>query len=597
MPDNQMLDQVSETIEQATGYDPKPPMAGAAPSILSWLVKAGELLPPWWTPARDKALARLWKQSDHLASAMYNAQAKLAGIPFQIVPSDPSNMDHARIAEEMADNLLFLSEFGQGWLMCYEKFIEDLLGTDNGGFMEIIGPGDPDGPIIGRPLAVRHMASSRCTRTGNPEFPVVYLGDDGKRYAIHWTRVIFMSQMPSPIQEMNGVGVCAISRSANIAQTMMDAIIYKQEKMGTRPQDQIIVGKGITGGQIMEAMWAGEEAADNESRRRFAKTVAIGSENPDISLEVISLNHKDPFDEEMTLNFGMFAIAAAFGMDASELWPTGRGSTNKADTDLRRQRSRGKLPAQTASNLEAQFNMKFMPVDERGQPYLRMRFDFKDDEEDQQRAVIQDIRARNMERGLNSGTMSVRVARQRMMDQGDISRPEFNMMEIDAGRLPDGQEVGVLYFSSEPVFDRHLSPLQDLLVVRDNIGTDVGDEEQRTESLITIEKAKSGVLEELAKTTSDKKREQLKMSCAALNWLHEKYEIEGRNEFFDKVPPGMRRFTTDSIYQERVDKRPQEELDMEAEQQDADSDQGRPTGQDGQQVTRQDTTSGLPSGN
>jgi len=581
MPNSHLLTQVSETREEATGFVPQDPLAST--SVLSWLVRAGELLPPWWSPRRDTALASLWKQSGHLSSAVYNAQAKLAGIPFEIVPSDPSNMDHAKLAEEMTDSLLFMSEFGQGWLVAYEKFIEDLLTQDNGAFFEIIGRGDADGPIVGRPLAVRHLDSSKCTRTGSPEFPVVYTGDDNKRYKMHWTRVITMSQMPSSMAEMNGVGFSAVSRSANIAQIMIDAMIYKQEKLGTRPQNQLILGKGITGEQIMDAFWLGEESANNESRKRFAKTVAIGSENPDIGIDVIPLGHKDPFDEEQTINMGMFAIAAAFGLDASELWPTGSGSTNKADSALRRLRSRGKLPAQTAASLEAQFNMKFMPTDSNGQPLLRMRFDFKDDEEDQQRALIRDIRSRNRERDLASGAMTIRIARQRMMDDGDVNRSEFNMMEIDEGRLPNGQEVGVLFFSDEPVFERHLSGVSDLLIIRDH---------EREDSMIELEKVKSGVLRELAKTTSDKKTQQLKMACSALNWLHDQYEVVGQNEFFDKIPPGMRRFTTDSIYQQRTDLRGDSNGTASG-----DTDQADTSGQDEQQATGQSNTTSTVEGN
>lgn len=592
MPEQSTMTAVAESREQATGYEEKIPESMGT-SIISRLVQAGELLPPWWSTSRDRALSALWKKSDHLSSAVYNAQAKLVGIPFQIVASDPSNVEHVKTAEDMTEALMFQSEFGAGWITAYEKFIEDLLTLDNGAFLEIIGAGNPAGPLVGRPIAVRHLDSHRCTRTGNHEFPVVYYAEDSKRYKLHWTRVISMSQMPSSDYDMNYVGFSAVSRSANIAQTMIDAIIYKQEKMGSRPQNMILLGKGITGEQIMQSLWFAEEEANNESRKRFAKTSAIGSENPDIDLEVISLNHPDPFDEEQSITMGMFAIAAAFGMDASELWPTARGSTNKADSALRRLRSRGKLPAQTAGSLEAQFNMKFLP------PYLKMRFDFKDDEEDQQRALIRDIRGRNRERDLESGTVTVRVARQRMLDDGDLDRTEFNMMEIEDGRLPDGQEVGVLFFADDPVYQRHLASLQDMLVVRENIESDVGLNEKRNESLIKIEKAKNGVLAELASTGSDKKTAQLKMAASALNWLHDKYEIEGRNEFFDKIPPGLRRFTTDQIYQERTDMRPGEAQAVAEGAQNAqagNSNQGNPAGQNEQQGTREGTQRGSAAG-
>jgi hypothetical protein len=142
-------------------------------------------------------MSRLWKQSDHLASAVYNSQAKLVGIPFQIVAHDPSNVEHVAMADKMTDDLLFLSEFGQGWMYSYEKFIEDLLSKDNGAFFEIVGAGRPDGPIVGAPVAVRHLDSMRCSRTGNPEYPVVFLAEDNKRYKLHWKRRRLCGRGPS----------------------------------------------------------------------------------------------------------------------------------------------------------------------------------------------------------------------------------------------------------------------------------------------------------------------------------------------------------------------------------------------------------------
>jgi hypothetical protein len=59
------------------------------------------------------------------------------------------------------------------------KFINDYLTTDNGGFMMLLGPGKPDGPIVGQVVALLHLDSCRCFRTGNVEYPVRYEHTDG----------------------------------------------------------------------------------------------------------------------------------------------------------------------------------------------------------------------------------------------------------------------------------------------------------------------------------------------------------------------------------------------------------------------------------
>ncbi len=427
-----------------------------------------------------------------------------------VVARDPTNDRHVVEATETTYMLNAGSEFAKTWSVAYSKFVEDLLTQDNGAFLEVIGDGFADGPIEGAPIAVRHLDSFRCTRTANPEFPVVYLAEDDKRYKIHWSRVIMMAQMPSPRREMHGVGLCAVSRACYIAQNLLDIIVYKQEQLGSRPPNLLLIGQGITGKQIMEAFRSMKEETSNVGLSRYSKIVAIGSENPDINIEKLDLKSMEPFDEETSITLGMFAIAGAFGMDASEIWPTSGGSASKADSALKRLRSRGKLPAQTTSDLAMQFNMKVVP------PYLEVKFDFKDDEEDQQRALIRDIRGRNRERDLGTGVVDERTARQNMLNDGDLGRKDFELMELDDGRLPDGTNVGVLFFSADPLYRRHLATDNgaDLLLV---------DSNEIEESVIDIQLRRNGAFKELAATTSTGKRDKLKITLSTLDWLENQY--------------------------------------------------------------------------
>jgi hypothetical protein len=510
MPNARIIDIVERSQDEATGY--KPADEGSDGSnrvdLLVGLAKAGQQLPPWWSTSRDRELSRFWKESNHLSLAVYNAQSKLVSLPFEVVARDQTNDMHVLQANELTFLLTSGTQFGETWGSAYARFVEDLLTQDNGGFMEIIGGGNPDGPIVGMPTSVRHLDSQRCTRRADPIYPVRYYAEDGKRYLIHWTRVVYLSQMPSARTDMNGVGLCAVSRVADVAQNLMDILYYKQERLGSRPPNSLIVGKGVTGRQIMEAFYTAAQEASNAGSSRYSKTVAIGSENPDIEIDLIDLNHMEPFDEETSLNLGMYAIASAFGMDVQELWPTLTGGSS-GDASLRRSRSRGKFPAQTTAAVEAQFNYKVMP------PHLKLRFDFKDDEEDQQRASIRDIRGRNRQREISSGTVNVATARQFMHDDGDLDRVLLENMELEDGRLGDGSPVGILFYEDDPVYKRHLSFSFDVLVFNDN------DPEA---ALTEIQKAKTGVLQEWAVTTSASKKDKLRLANGALTWAEKKYE-------------------------------------------------------------------------
>lgn len=536
--DNRIQSIINEEISQATGMELVE--AEQSMGIFSWLVRTGETIPPWWSRGRDIRLGQLWKESSHLASAIYNAQSKMLGIPPIIVARNSSNEDHVAEAEELLHLMNATSGFGEGWLPTYAKFIEDYLTQDNGAFLEVIGDGPADGPILGLPLGVRHLDSSRCTRTGHPLYPVIIMGEDSRWYKLFWTRVIYMSQMTSPRREMNGVGLCGVSRCVEVAQTLVDMIRYKQERLGSRPQNQMLVGKGLTGKTIMAALRRVEEEQNSMGFTRYAKTVAVGSENPDIAIEKIDLTHLDPFDEAVSTNLGMYVIAAALGMDADEIWPSAGGSASKGEADLRRMRSRGRLPAQLTGELSKQFNLKVMP------PYLKLDFDFKDDEQDQQQAIVRDIRGRNRTRDLENGTMTTHAARRNMLIDEDIDQFTYNDMELGDGRLPDGTTIGVLFFDDDPIYSRHLRFMPDPLLFTPNIIDEQGNisDVKLNEIVGTIQGQRQLVLTELALTTSDRKVDRIKRAYHALDWLEEKY-LYAAGRILPEVPTVSRSSRTD----------------------------------------------------
>jgi hypothetical protein len=544
-----MADQFENVVNRSLGLAVGANEALADPdsgsSFFSWITKTGDLIPGWWSTARDRKLASVWKESNHLSIAVYNTQAKIVGIPPVIVPRDATNDSHLDQAEKLQEVLFTSSDFGQGWAITYAKFIESLITQDNGAFLEIIGEGHPAGPILGAPISIRHLDSSRCIRTGHPIYPVKYMDDTGKLYKLHRTRVIYMSQMPSSYKDMYGVGFCAVSRSVEIAQTLIDIIRYKQERLGSRPQNQMLVGQGVTGRQIMLALRQHEEDLSNRGFTRYGRTFAIGSENTDIDIKKLDLNHLEPFNEETSMNLGMFAIASAFGMDADEIWPVAGKSAGKAEANIRRMRSRGRLPAQITSELRSQFNYKVLP------PHLALNFDFKDDEEDMQQANIRDIRARNRERDLGDGAINIRGARLGMLDSGDLNRPTFEEMELADGRLPDGSALAMLFFSADPTYQRLLGFMDNPLMFIENV-KDIDDvagtstlNDARIDSILSdIQARREVVLTVWAKTASRRQAIKVQQCYYALDWLEEQYNFAA-GRLLPEVPMQARRMRTD----------------------------------------------------
>jgi hypothetical protein len=434
---------ISESIQRTVQKLPDSSSSYGGVFAITWLARAGLSLPPWWSPARDMYMRNFWKGIDHLAGTVYTLQSKLTAIPVRIEARDSTNPEYVKQAKDLTEILVGSAGFGEGWVDTFSPFIEDMTTTDNGGFLEIIGAGPPDGPIVGQPVTVTNLDSIRCQRTGDPEYPVVYTDINGKMYKLHYTRVMFRAQMKSPIAEMYGVGFCSVSRCVNTAQTLLDILVHKQEKLGSRPHRAIIITKGgLDPEDIKAAFEMAEHSLDSAGLSRYAKTIVTGSGAiPEGDAKVIELSSlPDGFSEQDSTILGMAVIALAFGLDARELFPAMSAGATRADALLQHMKQRGKGPGQIIQSVENLFNFKYLP------PHLKMTFDFQDDAQDRQQAEIRQIRANSRMQDVNSGSVSQRVLREIMLGDGDIDRGQFESMELGDGRLYDGVSVLTMFY-------------------------------------------------------------------------------------------------------------------------------------------------------
>lgn len=518
---NQNIGEVIAESQDLTFQKRKEEGVDSSMSLFRYLLSGTGLVPPWWSEKRDAKLREFWKEGDHLSGAIYNMTSKMTAIPFKIVPDNPSNRTHVEQAKFMEEVLLYGSEYGEGWQSFYNKLIEDLLTQDNGCFAEIIGRGRKDGPIEGAPVSVAHLDASKCQRTGDSEWPIIYTDYDGKRRKIHYTRVLFGSQMPSPKQDMFGVGFCAVSRCINVAQTLMDILIYKMEKLGSRPHRGILVtGGGLDPDEVADAFGQAEVAMDTQGLSRYAKMVVIGSVSlPDARLDKIELSSlPEGFNEETSITYGMATIALALGVDARELFPAMGAGATRADALLQHIKQRGKGPGQIIGFIEQLFNFKFLP------PHLKFQFDQQDDAEDRQSADIAQVRSQARERDIIAGTLTVRAARQRMLTNREISEEQFANMELDDGRLPDGSSIMSMLYTDDPL----VRPLLQFSVENpDDIMAN--DAESMLEEISTN---LSKVHQAQAKTRSYPARQVLQQAEAVLENLEKDYTNQQKKDVF-----------------------------------------------------------------
>lgn len=478
MPDNnkQITPVIDETIQSQVRDDAT---LGLGLDVLPLLIRAGQIIAPYWSRRRDNQLSRFWLNNDHVSSAFSMFVTKSASIPLKIIPRDMSVKAHIKEAEYLNAILLDGSDFGKGWHSSLAvKMIVSYLTQDNGMFCEVIGDGPKDALRQGPTLGFADLDPQRCQRTSNPEFPVIYNDVSGERFKLHHSRVMYASSMPSQNVRLNGVGFCSLSRMINTAQHLTDLATTEQEELGSRPKRRIFIGKkGVTAEEIRTAFSEADIQMDNEGLTRYSKSVVLAPKiKPPVGYE-LEVDIQDIAqaingeDKEKSITLGMFLIALALDIPPRWLWPASSSGATKADAMFQHVAGLGGGIGHLLTIFQSMLggsplsDVLKKPIPSK----FEIVFDFQDDEQDRQRAEIQKVRSEVWTANLTNGLIDERVMREQALAAGDITEQQFKDLELESGRLPDGTSVLNLFMTSDKEIQEMLSlSVGDVLNVREN---------------------------------------------------------------------------------------------------------------------------------
>ena len=411
-----------------------------------------DTIPDYWSLNRDSYLRRFSTKNELLSGVIWQIASTLTGAQLRINPNNSHIEIHRKNAELYRRVILFNSEYGAGFDVTINKFIWDVLSTDNGGFMRVLSNGRWDKPAGRVKSGVVHMDSLRCTRTGIPEYPVVY--QDGKDYfPIHATRLIDLSLMPDPDPDMHGVGHCPVGRSLDAVNRLTAIWEYYAQKVGAKSPKGFLVTENVNEESLADSIVQYETAADNADASLYAGLIPVTSiTGQPIKLSIVSLaNLPENFSEEQAIYAVCQLLGLQFGIDPNGIFRLIDTGGTKTSSVIEHVRNGGKLYNMLTEFLQNEITRKVLP------PYLTCKYDADDAIAQELRANMEGTVAKTVSLLTTSGVIDVRTGRSQLLDKGLITPAEFEQMELNDGRTEGGENLIALLFSEDPLLKSLLS--------------------------------------------------------------------------------------------------------------------------------------------
>lgn len=363
---------------------------------------------------RDRQLREFWPTEPVIAGAIQTIVASRTNMSW--------TLDGPPRTVGILQRMFQSSNLGKGWLDFQIKVCTDLLTQDNGAFVEIIRQEDkPNSPV----LNLAHLDAWQCIRTGMPDTPVIYYDRDGVEHKLKWYQVLTFEDMPSPIERMNGLQVCFLSRILRAAQIIKDFGIFKREKIAGRNPGVIHLVSGVQSKLVEDKLQDSQHSADNEGYTRFMLPLVIGSLDPNATVAATTIdlrNVPDGFDEDTTLRWYIVQIAMAAGADFQDFAPITSGALGSGQqSSVLDRKSKGKGQETWRKLWEHKLNFcGILPQS------VTFSFDEKDIQMDQEEADLNKTRAETLDiyydKGM--GILPLDVIHQMMADVG-ILKPEY----------------------------------------------------------------------------------------------------------------------------------------------------------------------------
>lgn len=431
------------TLEKQSGINendqlPLDGSPGFFRGFLQYLVTTNSSLPGWYTPERDRQLRAETIKNGFLSSVINVVLLKLVGIPFKIQSKDSAVGAHLKLAESYDEVLqISLNE-------ALEPFISDVLICDNGGFLFLDGDQPSELPLTSAPTKLRHLDSVRCQRTGNNEWPVVYWDIHNVAYAIHWSRIITITQFPSSDLEQFGAGYSFASRCFLLSQHLQDVSNYEAESLGSRSSEEVVWATGARSEELKRAFREADMDSDNAGMQMSGKRVFLGFRDSNAKIGKLQLkNVPEYFDKRNDVEVTLTLIALASGGQSTWFYDSVKSGSTKASAAEATKMGESKLINWWIKRFTAELQIKFCPNS------LRVIGGLADDDFDGTKSRIRLNTAQVRKLNLESKVTDIRTERELQLERGEITQTQFEHLELTDGRLENGLPIFALFQTEE----------------------------------------------------------------------------------------------------------------------------------------------------
>lgn len=305
----------------------------------SWGIDSHALpakLPPYWTQSRDFVLSSTVHHEAMWGAAVGIAITKTASLSFEIQGDVPLRVKRGQE--------LFLSADGRrvGYVSFMAKHLRDFLTTDNGAFIEIVRATKSAGSAI---IGIRHLDSRRCTRTGDPDIPVLYRDRMGVIHEMRDYQVIMLADMPDPADTYYGVGLCAASRAYPAIYKLASIEWYLREKVAGLHPLAIHIVNGILSNQLNDAIAGAKQETLGKGVAQYMGAVIVGipAQTAPELVTIPLAELPDGFNRKEEFDISLLTYADCLGLDPQDLQPlTGQMLGTGAQSQILAEKAGGK---------------------------------------------------------------------------------------------------------------------------------------------------------------------------------------------------------------------------------------------------------------